>query len=98
MVPGAPATPTIQGTFAIDRKYRSKTMRGFNIDGTPYTTPNVPYAMYFSGGYALHGAPWRGSFGWGGPGGSHGCVNMPVSAAGQFYNWAPLGTVVVSHR
>ena len=98
MVPGAPATPTIQGTFAVERKVRSDTMRGFNTDGSRYVTPNVPYAMYFSGGYALHGAPWRGSFGWGGPGGSHGCVNMPVSAAGEFYNWAPVGTVVVSHR
>lgn len=98
MVPGAPATPTIQGTFAVERKVRSDTMRGFNTDGSRYVTPNVPYAMYFSGGYALHGAPWRGSFGWGGPGGSHGCVNMPVSAAGDFYNWAPVGTVVVSHR
>ena len=98
MVPGAPATPTIQGTFAVERKIRSDTMRGFNTDGSRYVTPNVPYAMYFSGGYALHGAPWRGSFGWGGPGGSHGCVNMPVPAAGEFYNWAPIGTVVVSHR
>ena len=98
MVPGAPATPTIQGTFAIERKVRSDTMRGFNTDGSRYVTPNVPYAMYFSGGYALHGAPWRSSFGWGGPSGSHGCVNMPVPAAGEFYSWAPVGTVVVSHR
>ncbi|WIK88976.1 L,D-transpeptidase [Varibaculum cambriense] len=67
MVPGAPATPTIKGNFAIERKYRSKTMRGSNADGSRYVSPNVPYAMFFSGGYALHGAPWRGSFGWGGP-------------------------------
>ena len=98
MVPGAPATPTIQGTFSIQRKLRFDTMRGFNTDGTRYVTPNVPYAMYFSGGYALHGAPWRSSFGWGGPGGSHGCVNMPVSEAGEFYNWAPIGTPVIVHR
>ena len=98
MVPGAPATPTIKGTFAIQRKLRFDTMRGFNTDGTRYVTPNVPYAMYFSGGYALHGAPWRSSFGWGGPRGSHGCVNMPVSEAGEFYNWAPIGTPVVVHH
>ena len=97
MVPGAPATPTIKGNFAVERKYRSKTMRGFNTDGSRYVSPNVPYAMFFSGGYALHGAPWRGSFGWGGPGGSHGCVNMPVSGARDFYEWAPIGTPVVSH-
>lgn len=97
MVPGAPATPTIKGNFAIERKYRSKTMRGFNTDGSRYVSPNVPYAMFFSGGYALHGAPWRGSFGWGGPGGSHGCVNMPVGGARDFYDWAPIGTPVISH-
>ena len=97
MVPGAPATPTIKGNFAVERKYRSKTMRGFNTDGSRYVSPNVPYAMFFSGGYALHGAPWRGSFGWGGPGGSHGCVNMPVGGARDFYDWAPIGTPVVSH-
>ena len=97
MVPGAPATPTIKGNFAVERKYRSKTMRGFNSDGSRYVSPNVPYAMFFSGGYALHGAPWRGSFGWGGPGGSHGCVNMPVGGARDFYDWAPIGTPVVSH-
>ncbi len=97
MVPGAPATPTIKGNFAIERKYRSKTMRGNNADGSRYVSPNVPYAMFFSGGYALHGAPWRGSFGWGGPGGSHGCVNMPVGGARDFYDWAPIGTPVVSH-
>ena len=97
MVPGAPATPTIKGNFAIERKYRSKTMRGSNADGSRYVSPNVPYAMFFSGGYALHGAPWRGSFGWGGPGGSHGCVNMPVGGARDFYDWAPIGTPVVSH-
>lgn len=97
MVPGAPATPTIKGNFAIERKYRSKTMRGSNVDGSRYVSPNVPYAMFFSGGYALHGAPWRGSFGWGGPGGSHGCVNMPVGGARDFYDWAPIGTPVISH-
>ena len=93
MVPGAPATPTIQGTFSIKRKLRFDTMRG-----PGYVTPNVPYAMYFHGGYALHGAYWRSSFGWGGPGGSHGCVDLPVSEAAEFYNWAPIGTVVVTHH
>ena len=29
---------------------------------------------------------------------SHGCVNLPLAAARWMYDWAPLGTVVVSHR
>lgn len=97
MVPGAPGTETVTGTFRVWHKNPLQTMRGFNLDGTPYETPNVPWATYFHGSYALHGAPWRSSFGWSGPGGSHGCVNMPVSGAKWFYDWADIGTITVSH-
>lgn len=98
MVPGAPGTETVTGTFHIYLKNQTQTMRGKNLDGTKYVTPNVPWIMYFHESYALHGAPWRSSFGWGGPGGSHGCVNMPVASAKWLFNWAPVGTTVVSHK
>lgn len=98
MVPGAPATPTATGTFHVYLKYASQTMRGTNVDGTSYETPDVPWVTYFTGSYALHGAPWRSSFGWGGEGGSHGCVNMPVDGAKWFYDWTEIGTTVVSHK
>lgn len=94
MVNGAAATPTVTGTYKIYAKYAKQTMRGENADGTNYEAPDVPWVAYFHRGYALHGAPWRSSFGYTG---SHGCVNLPVSTAGQVYNWAPMGTVVVSH-
>lgn len=97
MVPGAPETPTITGTFKVWHQNPLQTMRGLNADGTPYETPNVPWATYFHGDFALHGAPWRSSFGWNGPGGSHGCVNMPVDSARWIYEWADIGTTVVSH-
>lgn len=97
MVPGAPETPTITGTFKVWHQNPLQTMRGFNADGTRYETPNVPWATYFHGDFALHGAPWRSSFGWNGPGGSHGCVNMPVDSARWIYEWADIGTTVVSH-
>ena len=97
MVPGAPETPTITGTFKVWHQNPLQTMRGLNADGTPYETPNVPWATYFHGDFALHGAPWRSSFGWSGPGGSHGCVNMPVGAAQWIFEWASIGTTVVSH-
>ncbi len=97
MVPGAPDTPTVTGTYHVYLKYESQTMRGLNSDGTKYETPDVPWVTYFTGSYALHGAPWRSSFGWSGPGGSHGCVNMPVSAAKFIYDWSEMGTTVVSH-
>lgn len=94
---GTPQTPTVTGTFKIYQVNRSMTMRGTNVDGSRYETPDVPYAQFFHGGYALHGAYWRSSFGYGGSAGSHGCVNLPVSAAGELYDWGGIGTVVVSH-
>jgi lipoprotein-anchoring transpeptidase ErfK/SrfK len=97
MVPGMPGLETVTGTYHVTRQVASETMRGNDLDGTPYVTPNVPWATYFYSGYALHGAPWRTSFGWGGPGGSHGCVNMPVDEAKWIYDWAEIGTTVVSH-
>ncbi len=57
MVPGAPETPTIVGTFHVYLKYDVQTMRGENADGTKYETEGVPWVTYFSGGYAMHGAP-----------------------------------------
>lgn len=97
MVPGAPATPTVVGTFHVYLKYDTQTMRGENADGTKYETEGVPWVTYFSGGYAMHGAPWRSSFGWSGYGGSHGCVNMPVDAAKFIYDWTDMGDTVVVH-
>ena len=97
MVPGAPNTPTVTGKFHVYLQYASQTMEGENADGTNYRTEGVPWVTYFYAGYALHGAPWRSSFGWSGYGGSHGCVNMPVDGAHWIYDWADNGTVVISH-
>ena len=71
------------------------TMRGANAHGTHYEVENVPWSSFFHAGYALHGAPWRSSFGYAA---SHGCVNLPVDVAKWVYWWAPVGTPVVSHR
>ncbi len=97
IVPGMPGMETPTGTFNVYLKYQMQTMRGTNLDGTPYVAPDIPWVTYFTGSIAFHGAPWRDSFGWSGPGGSHGCVNMPSDAAKFIYDWAPMGTVVVSH-
>ncbi|MDU2058473.1 MAG: L,D-transpeptidase, partial [Dermabacter sp.] len=58
-------------------------------------TKGVKYNQFFHKGYALHSAPWRSSFGYSG---SHGCVNMRVKDAKWLFEWASLGTKVVSHR
>lgn len=97
MVPGEPRTPTVDGEFNVYLKYELQDMRGENVDGSKYLTEDVPWVTYFHGGYAFHGAPWRSSFGWTGPGGSHGCVNMQPVDAKFIYDWADMGTKVVSH-
>ncbi len=94
MVNGAEATPTSVGTFHVYLKNPLMTMKGRNADGTNYETPDVPWSSFFVGGIALHGAPWRSSFGFAA---SHGCINLPVSAAKWVYDFAPVGTTVVSH-
>ncbi|MCA1994686.1 MAG: L,D-transpeptidase, partial [Coleofasciculus sp. S288] len=87
---GRRRTPTLAGSFRIQSKYRSTRMRG-----PGYNIPNVPYAMYYSGGYALHGAFWHNQFG---TPVSHGCINLRVQDARRLYNWASVGTTVVIHQ
>jgi LysM repeat protein len=87
--------PTVEGTYRVYAKYVSTKMEGGQ--GTPdyYNIPNVPYTMYFYGGYALHGAFWHNNFG---SPMSHGCVNLPVEVAKWMFEWAPIGTMVVTHQ
>ncbi|RAX22094.1 MULTISPECIES: L,D-transpeptidase [unclassified Actinomyces] len=94
IVDGAAATPTVTGTYHVYLQYETQTMRGQNADGTDYETENVPWISYFYAGYALHGAPWWSSWGFSA---SHGCLNMPVAEAKWIYDWAEIGTTVVSH-
>ncbi len=82
-------TPTVVGTYNIYVKYRYTPM-----SGPGYYLPNVPHTMYFYQGYAIHGAYWHNNFG---TPMSHGCVNLSLGDAEWFYNWAPVGTKVVSH-
>jgi lipoprotein-anchoring transpeptidase ErfK/SrfK len=86
---GTRRTPTIRGTFRVYRKYRSARMRG-----PGYDLPHVPYVMFYSGSYGIHGTYWHSNFG---RPMSHGCVNMPTGKAGWLFKWAPPGTVVVIH-
>jgi lipoprotein-anchoring transpeptidase ErfK/SrfK len=89
--------PTITGLFSIYAKERDRYLNGHPY-GYDYNV-FVQYWMPFSGGYGLHDASWRSSFGgsdyyWGG---SHGCVNMPLGSAAFIYGWAPIGTPVWVH-
>lgn len=87
---GKRSTPTPTGSFRINSKYRINRMRGRGYD-----IPDVPYAMYFHRGYAIHGAYWHNRFG---TPVSHGCVNLTVTQARKLYNWSSVGTLVIVRR
>lgn len=79
---------TPAGSYYLYYKQRDTVLRPApNRDGSyAYQTP-VKYWMPFNGGIGFHDADWRGRFG--GTiylySGSHGCINLPVSFAGQLY-------------
>jgi LysM repeat protein len=87
--------PTVIGTYRIYAKYVRTKMEGGQGTSDYYYIPDVPFTMYFYGGYALHGAYWHNNFG--NPM-SHGCVNLPVDVAKWMFEWAPIGTMVVTHE
>ena len=82
-------TPTITGTFEVYLKLVSTTM-----SGPGYYLEGVPYTMYFSGDYGIHGTYWHSNFG---TPMSHGCVNMYTPDAAWLYDFAPYGTKVYIH-
>lgn len=95
---GAPDTPTPIGTFHIWEKLPLQTMTGFNPNGTKYVQPNVPWINYFDhSGDAVHGNYWRPASVFGSVNTSHGCVGVQVADAEWIYNWAPIGTTVITH-
>ncbi|MCB0153807.1 MAG: LysM peptidoglycan-binding domain-containing protein [Anaerolineae bacterium] len=85
--------PTVVGTFQIYVKYEQTRMYG-GVGADAYDLPNVPYVMYFYQGYGLHGTYWHNNFG---TPMSRGCVNLSIADAAWFYNWASVGTRVVTH-
>lgn len=98
IVDGKQDYETVTGTYHIYQRYDSQDMTNEGKvdknDPRYYYTEDVPWVQYFYGGYAIHGAPWRSSFGFSG---SHGCVNMSVSDAKWIYDWSSVGTKVVVH-
>lgn len=95
---GAPLTPTPLGEFHIYEKLAVQDMKGFNHDGSKYLQPHVRWINYFlPGGYAVHGNYWRPLDWFGAINSSHGCVSLPDDQAKEVYDWAPVGTTVITH-
>jgi len=85
--------PTVVGTFEIYVKFEKARMRG-GTGAEAYDLPDVPYVMYFHGDYGLHGTYWHNNFG---TPMSHGCVNLSIPDSEWLFNWASVGTKVVTH-
>lgn len=86
------ATPA--GVYPLTYKQKDAVLKGED-----YKTP-VDYWMPFNGGIGLHDATWRSSFG--GTlyknSGSHGCVNLPHSAAQKIFENISAGTPVLCYH
>ena len=87
---GVDRYPTETGQYRIYVMYRYADMHG-----SDYFLPDVPFSMYYSGDFSIHGTYWHHNFG---TPMSHGCINMDISDAGWIYNWASIGTLVNIHR
>ena len=72
---------TPRGTFHIFRKERMSFSRPFHVF--------LPYASYFSGGFAFHEYPNVPAYS-----ASHGCIRIGYPEARGVYEFALLGTLV----
>jgi len=85
---------TPEGVYGITYKQRNAT-----LVGETYETP-VSYWMPFNKNVGMHDATWRKTFG--GTiyktGGSHGCINLPYSAAQELYGYMEKGTPVICYQ
>lgn len=90
-----PGRRTPCGVFRVWGKQRDRTLKGDDYESF------VHYWMPFTWtGCGLHDAPWRGAFG--GTiylhNGSHGCINLPSSAAATLYGSVAVDTPVIVYR
>ena len=94
-------TPT--GLWRILNKESPATLKGDIMAGTntPEYVTTVQYWMPFTyQGHGFHDATWQWAFGGSSYAigyGSHGCVNLPYSAAQDLYNVVQVGNVVIVH-
>ncbi len=75
---------TPPGRYRIRSKHVSSTMDGDTASDGSYSIQDVPWAMFFEGSYALHGAFWHEGFG---RVRSHGCVNLGATDARWLFMW-----------
>ncbi len=75
---------TPSGLYRIQSKHVSTTMQNTSMQDEAYSIEDVPWTMYFEGGYALHAAFWHQAFG---RPRSHGCINLSPADARWLFSW-----------
>lgn len=75
---------TPRGTFRVYQKHVTTTMDSTAAD-SEFELRDVPWVMYFKGGYAIHAAYWHDDFG---RPRSHGCINLSPIDARYTFLWA----------
>ncbi len=81
---------TQPGTFQVWAKLERDNMTGGEGDGF-YYLEDVPWVLYFDQARALHGTYWHNQFG---TPNSRGCVNLSITDARWFFEFAQEGTWV----
>ncbi|MDY5021627.1 MAG: L,D-transpeptidase family protein [Blautia sp.] len=91
-------TETQTGVFPLAYKESPSVLTGDDAQNGWRT--EVQYWMPFFDGQGLHDATWRSSFGGNiyKTSGSHGCVNLPYSAAEQIYNNIDAGVAIILYK
>ncbi|MFW6115463.1 MAG: L,D-transpeptidase [Chloroflexota bacterium] len=85
---GRSATATPPGLYRVYYKLLKGKMSNPDVpDGSPiyYYIEDVPWSLYFHGGYSIHTAYWHNSFGFLR---SYGCVNLAPRDARWFFEWS----------
>ncbi|HRA48891.1 MAG TPA: L,D-transpeptidase family protein, partial [Thermomicrobiales bacterium] len=98
MTSGMAGWETPEGTWQILVRVANETMESKSIGAEHYfKLEDVLFTQYFTDlGHAIHYAWWRTEQTIGRPG-SHGCLNTLLDDATYFWNWATIGTPVITH-
>ncbi|MFA5801442.1 MAG: FG-GAP-like repeat-containing protein [Thermoleophilia bacterium] len=91
---GKPGYETPTGQYFVYSKQIAADMRSAPGAAEPYYAPAVPYVLWFTGSYSIHGANWHNNFG---RAVSHGCVNLPMGAAAWVFQAVGVGMRVSVH-
>lgn len=89
---------TPPGWWATNYRVANETMTSGAIGAESFfDLKNVLFTQYFTDrGHAIHFAWWRTKETIGRPG-SHGCLNLLLDDSRFFWDWAPIGTPVITH-